>query len=88
MKILLLFHRRQTGATIRKHILVKNIVGIQYTCSKLEEHFNKNSKNLLLLRPYSESKLELESNLSEILPLIASLSAVLPQFNPEKKKKT
>jgi len=41
-----------------------------------------------ILQPYSKSKLELESNLSEILPvnLFANLSVVLSQLNLTKLK--
>jgi len=38
------------------------------------------------LQPYSKSKLELESNSSEICQLIASLSVVLPLLNVTKLK--
>jgi len=37
-------------------------------------------------RPYSKSKLELESNFSEFCQLIASLSVILPQLNLIKLK--
>jgi len=38
------------------------------------------------LRPYSKSKLELESNLAKFCRLVASLSVVLPQLNLTKLK--
>jgi len=38
------------------------------------------------LQPYSKSKLELESNLGEILPVNSSLFVVLPQLNLTKLK--
>jgi len=45
------------------------------------------SESVLSLQPpYSKSKLELESNLSEILSVVASLCDVLTQHNPTKLK--